>query len=58
MGSGGTMSHADPVLEIRNVAKQYGQITALTGVNIQMFAGEIVALLGDNGAGKSTLMNI
>lgn len=52
------MSHADPVLEIRNVAKQYGQITALTGVNIQMYAGEIVALLGDNGAGKSTLMNI
>ncbi|MCZ7934869.1 ATP-binding cassette domain-containing protein [Agrobacterium leguminum] len=47
-----------PVLEVRNVAKRFGSVTALEDINLSIQQGEIVALLGDNGAGKSTLMNI
>ncbi|MDN4472605.1 ATP-binding cassette domain-containing protein [Demequina zhanjiangensis] len=46
------------VLEIRDVGKSFGAVTALREVNLTVRKGEIIALLGDNGAGKSTLMNI
>jgi ABC-type sugar transport system ATPase subunit len=49
---------ADPVVEVRNVGKRYGRITALRDVSFQVRRGEVVALVGDNGAGKSTLVNI
>jgi branched-chain amino acid transport system ATP-binding protein len=45
-----------PLLAARGVETYYGNIIALRGVDIDVFDGEIVALIGANGAGKSTLM--
>lgn len=49
---------ADPLLEIRNVSKQFGATKALSSVSLSLFPGEVHALLGENGAGKSTLIKI
>jgi branched-chain amino acid transport system ATP-binding protein len=47
---------AGPLLSVRGVKTYYGNIIALRGVDLDVGAGEIVALIGANGAGKSTLM--
>ncbi|HVC25470.1 MAG TPA: ATP-binding cassette domain-containing protein [Acidimicrobiales bacterium] len=47
-----------PVIEARGVSKRYGSIHALREVDMSIYAGEVVGLVGDNGAGKSTLVNI
>ncbi|MDU3995862.1 MAG: sugar ABC transporter ATP-binding protein [Enterobacter sp.] len=47
-----------PVLEMRHIAKTFGNFHALKGVDLTVFPGEIHALMGENGAGKSTLMKI
>ena len=45
-----------PLLEARKIVKSFGRVHALTGANFTVYAGEVVALVGDNGAGKSTLV--
>ena len=45
-----------PLLEIRDLSKTFGSVQALTDVDFEVRAGEVMALVGDNGAGKSTLI--
>ena len=47
-----------PALEVRGLAKRYGAVEALAGVDLVVGEGELVGLLGPNGAGKSTLVKI
>ena len=44
------------VFEAKNLVKRYGQVVALDGVDFELRAGEIMAVIGDNGAGKSSLI--
>lgn len=46
----------EPVLSIRNLTKRFGGLTAVKDVSLDVFSGEVVAILGDNGAGKSVLI--
>jgi branched-chain amino acid transport system ATP-binding protein len=50
------MSGHEPILSVRGVETYYGKIVALRGVDVDVYPGEIVTLIGANGAGKSTLM--
>ncbi|MEJ3655882.1 ATP-binding cassette domain-containing protein [Actinomycetes bacterium KLBMP 9759] len=49
-------SVAEPLLQARELRKNYGSVQALRGASFDIAAGEVVALIGDNGAGKSTLV--
>jgi ribose transport system ATP-binding protein len=47
-----------PLIEVRNISKEFSGNYALSGVNLKIFPGKVNAIVGENGAGKSTLMKI
>ena len=49
---------AAPLVELHDIRKAFGGVHAVDGVSVNLYAGEVVALLGHNGAGKSTLMKM
>jgi ABC-2 type transport system ATP-binding protein len=50
------MNNEEPIVQMRKVCKQFGNIKALDDINLQIYPGRIIGLLGANGAGKSTLL--
>lgn len=50
------MSEQTPLIDVRNITKNFGKVIALNGISLQVNPGEVLCLLGDNGAGKSTLI--
>ena len=51
-------SAATPLIEMRHISKAFGAVRALHDVDLRLYPGEIMGLVGDNSAGKSTLMKI
>ena len=49
---------ASPLLACRGVEKHFGPVIANSDIDLEIFPGEVLAILGENGAGKSTLMSI
>lgn len=52
------MNLGTPIFELKNVIKQFGSFQSLADINLQIWAGDRVALVGSSGAGKSTLINL
>lgn len=58
MANASTFKATIPLLEMQGISKYFHGVAALEQVSLQVFAGEVHALMGENGAGKSTLMKI
>ena len=56
--TGDRMDAPVPQLELANITKVFPNVRALDGVSIDVYPGEILALMGENGAGKSTLLKV
>src|SRR5664279_5136575 len=55
---GAAASTATPILQLEHITKRFPGVLADDDVSLSVYAGEVVALLGENGAGKTTLMNV
>lgn len=56
--SGPDPARGGAVLRMRGISKSFGSVSALTDIELDVAAGEVVAVVGDNGAGKSTLVKV
>ena len=52
------MDNKNPVIRMQHISKSFGGVHALKNVQLDIFSGEVHALLGENGAGKSTLIKV
>lgn len=51
------IDHTTPILQLKDVKISYGQIQAVKGIDLELYSGELVCLIGANGAGKTTTLN-
>jgi simple sugar transport system ATP-binding protein len=58
MSTDGARNGQDPLIEVRNLSKSFGNVRAVQDISLDVRAGEVMCLLGDNGAGKSTLIKM
>ena len=56
MDQKGTQMSKSPILQAVGLTKSYGRVVALDGSDLELFPGEVLAVVGDNGAGKSTMI--